>query len=287
MQKIKRLRFKFKYIVFGLLLSYIIMCQSCMTMRMSLKETNAYFDTLKIPFVNKTIAVGNHTIHYIQTGNPENPTLFFMHGSPGSWDAYKQYLADTLLLKRYRIIAIDRPGFGNSDFGQAESLASQSEIIEGFIAQVDNHKPITLIGHSLGGPLIVKMATEKPNNFQRLVILAGAVDPHAETPENWRQILMTKPIRYLIPGALRPANDELWWLKSDLKEMQPFLKNITMDVTIIHGTKDPLVPYSNVAFMRKEFVNARTVNVIAIDKANHFIPWEHFKLIRDVLYQLP
>jgi hypothetical protein len=23
-------------------------------------------------------------------------------------------------------------------------------------------------------------------------------------------------LRYLIPGALRPSNDELWWLKKDL-----------------------------------------------------------------------
>jgi pimeloyl-ACP methyl ester carboxylesterase len=287
MIKTNKRRFRFKYLLFGILLAYVIMCQSCMTMRMNLKETNTYFDTLKIPFVNKTLTVGEHKIHYIETGNSQNPTLFFVHGSPGSWDAYKKYLSDTLLLKKYRMIAIDRPGFGNSDFGNAENLATQSQIIEGFIAQIDNHKPITLIGHSLGGPVIVKMATEKPELFQRLVILAGSVDPHAETKESWREIIKAKPLRYLIPGALRPANDELWWLKGDLFEMQPFLKNITADVTIIHGTKDPLVPYSNVAFMQQQFVNAKTIDVIAIENANHFIPWEHFDLIREVLYKLP
>lgn len=257
-----------------------------MTMRMSLKETNAYFETLKVVFENKTLEVENHKVHYIQTGNSENPTLFFVHGSPGSWDDYKQYLSDSLLFKKYRMIAIDRPGFGNSNFGHAENLAAQSKIIEAFIEKIDNHKPIVLIGHSLGGPVIVKMATEKPTLFKHLIILAGAIDPMAETPELWRQIFMVKPIRYIVPGALRPSNDELWWLKNDLIAMKPNLKKIIGRVTVIHGTKDQLVPYSNMAFINKAFVNAKSITNISIENANHFIIWEHYELIKNTLLGL-
>ena len=285
----KRRLFKFaklKYILFLLLFSYIIICQSCMTMRMTAKETNVYFDTLKVPFISKIITVEKHHLHYIETGNPQSPTLFFIHGSPGSWDAFKQYLSDTILLRKYRMIAIDRPGFGYSDFGTAQNLATQAKIIEEVIAETDNHKPLVLIGHSLGGPVIVKIATDEPEKFAHLVVLAGAVDPRMETRELWRTFIMAKPVRYLVPGALRPSNDELWWLKSDLYDMRPKLKNITCDVTIIHGTKDPLVPYGNVSFMEKRFVNAKSIDVIAINNANHFIPWEHFTLIRDALANL-
>ena len=112
------------------------------------------------------------------------------------------------------------------------------------------------------------------------------MDPNAEKPEKWRSIIKTKPLRYIIPGALRPANDELWWLKEDLFLLKPNLKNITSKVTIIHGTKDPLVPFSNVAFMRREYINVKSLEIIPIENANHFIPWEHFKEIRDVLYKL-
>ncbi len=278
--------FKIKYILLSVLMIYVLTCQSCMTMRMNIKETNSYFDSTKVAFISKKIVVENHLIHYIQTGNSEKPTLFFVHGSPGSWDAYKRYLADTLLLKKYRMIAIDRPGFGYSNFGDAENLETQSKIIEKCIAQIDNHQPIVLIGHSMGGPVIVKMATEKPEAFQHLVILAGAVDPNAEKPEIWRRIIMTQPLRYLIPGALRTCNDELWWLKGDLVTMAPYLKNITADVVIIHGTKDPLVPYQNMGFMNKAFVHAKSIQNISIENANHFIPWEHYDVIRDVLLQL-
>jgi hypothetical protein len=37
---------------------------------------------------------------------------------------------------------------------------------------------------------------------------------------------------HLVPGALRPSNDELWWLK-DLFSLAPELKKITSAVTII------------------------------------------------------
>lgn len=282
----KKSRFPIKYFVLAILLAYIIMCQSCMTMRMTPIETRKYFSDSKVAFESNSLSIGKHHLHYVQTGNRNNPTLFFVHGSPGSWDAFKKYLTDSLLLSKYRMIAVDRPGFGYSDFGDAEDLATQSGLLQQLVAQTDNGKPVTLVGHSLGGPIIVKMATEKPQRFKHLVVLAGAVDPDAETPEIWRSILMKKPIRYLIPGAMRQSNDELWWLKGDLAVMQPQLKNITSAVTIIHGTKDPLVPFTNVAFMQSAFVNAKMIDVVAIDNANHFIPWEHFDLIRDVLYKL-
>jgi pimeloyl-ACP methyl ester carboxylesterase len=64
------------------------------------------------------------------------------------------------------------------------------------------------------------------------------------------------------------------------------LTKVTCPVTIIHGTKDPLVPYSNVAFMESHFVNAKTVRVISIENANHFIPWEHYAIIRNALLDL-
>jgi pimeloyl-ACP methyl ester carboxylesterase len=279
-------KFKKRYIIYFLLFSYILVCQSCMRMRMSFKETKTFFETSKLTFFDKTFDGQDFKIHYIETGKSENPTLFFVHGSPGSWDAYKAYLKDTLLLKRFRMIAIDRPGFGYSNFGQAEDLKTQADRITTFVKSIQNGKQIALIGHSMGGPVIVKMATQNPSLYQHLVILAGAIDPEAEKPEKWRSFIMKKPIRYLIPGALRPANDELWWLKQDLIDMKHDLKKITSRVTIIHGTKDPLVPYSNVAFMNREFINTNTTKIISIPNANHFIPWEHYDEIRNVLLNL-
>lgn len=282
-----KLKFSKKRIVFILFCGYLIFCQSCMRMRMTPKETTEYFSKTNIPFTDSTFKISEeHKLHYIETGDRTKPTLFFIHGSPGSWDAYKTYLSDLDLQKKYRLIAIDRPGFGYSNFGNAEDLETQANLILSFIQSKYNNQPITLIGHSLGGPVAVKLATKKPKLFKNLVILAGAIDPKAETPEEWRVIFMVKPIRYIVPGAFRPANDELWWLKEDLKVMKPQLNRITSNVIIIHGTKDPLVPFSNVAFMEKEFVNARKIETIPIENANHFILWEHYDIIKKSLMNL-
>lgn len=278
--------FKIKYILFGLLFSYVLFCQSCMMMRTSSKKTKDFFDKAQIGFVDKNAIVDDHTLHYIQTGSENKPTLVFIHGSPGNWDAYKNYLIDTLLLQKYRMISVDRPGFGNSEFGAAQDLKTQSLWLRDFLKMVDNKQAVALVGHSMGGPLIVKMATEETTRYKHLIILAGSVDPNAEKPEKWRYLIKMKPIRYLIPGAMRPANDELWWLKQDLVDMEPFLKNITCDVPIIHGTKDRLVPYSNVAFMKREFVNAKSIHIISIEDADHFIPWSDFGTIRKALLEL-
>ena len=283
---LSKFTFKKRYLAYVFLFSYFIICQSCMTLRFSKNETIAFFAASKTDFVDKTSTINGYKIHYIATGSTANPTLFFVHGSPGSWNAYKEYLSDSLLLKKFRMIAIDRPGFGYSDFGEAQNLRKQAEIIAAFIKTIENKKPVILVGHSLGGPMVAKLAADHPIWYKQVVILAGSLDPKAENPEKWRTVIKAVPLRYLIPGALRPSNDELWWLKKDLIQLEPELTKITAAVTIIHGTKDDLVPFKNVAFMKKQFVNASTIDTVIIEKANHFIPWSHYQLIRNVLLNI-
>jgi pimeloyl-ACP methyl ester carboxylesterase len=254
---------------------------------MSSKKTTEFFSKSSTVFKDVNYKISEiHQIHYIETGDSTKPTLLFLHGSPGSWDAYKKYLSDLDLQKKHRLIAIDRPGFGYSNFGEAENLEAQANLILPFIQSKNNNQSITLIGHSMGGPVAVKLATKNPKLFKNLVILAGAIDPKAENPENWRPILMAKPIKYLIPGAFRPSNEELWWLKEDLKIMKSQVYKITSNVIIIHGTEDSLVPFSNVAFMEKEFINAQKIETIPIEKADHFIPWSHYEIIKKSLLNL-
>lgn len=286
MRRIIRFKIRKRYIALAVVASYVVFCQACMTMRTTAREAKTFFTEAKVNYTDSTAIIGGNPIHFIETGQADRPTLFFIHGSPGSWNAFQKYLSDSLLLKKYRMIAIDRPGFGYSDFGRAEDLQTQSDWISAFIGQKRNGKPLVLIGHSLGGPVVAKLAAMHPDWYDHLVILSGAVDPNAEKPEKWRYYLMLKPVRYLIPGALRPSNDELWYLKKDLAELAPELKKITAPVTIVHGTKDKLVPFENVSFMVREFSGAKSIDVIAIEDANHFIPWEHFDAIRKALLAL-
>jgi pimeloyl-ACP methyl ester carboxylesterase len=232
------------------------------------------------------VKVGDVTLHYVKTGSEKLPTLFFIHGSPGSWDAYKGYLADTSLLKYFRVIAIDRPGFGYSDFGTAYHLPEQAALIYQIVRKEYNGQPLHLIGHSLGGPVVVKLAQDHPEAYASLTILAGSISPYEEPKEKWRSIFVDNPLKYLIPGAFRTCNTEIWYFKKDLYMMDSGYDKLKMPVTFIHGDQDPLVTVRNVAYGKLKLADHKNIKVIIIPGANHFIPWEHFDIIEKHLLTL-
>ena len=268
------------------MLGYLLFAHSCMTMRSSSKKTKSYFTAAGVDFIDSIAHIDGRDIRYVETGKTDGATLIFVHGSPGGWDAWQSYLSEPDFINNYRVIAPDRPGFGYSNFRKSLNLTDQAILLNRFIERISNGKPITLIGHSYGGPLIVKMALENPKLFNNLVILAGALDPAAEKPEKWRKPLTWFPLKYLVPGALKPSNDELWMLKQDLMALKPELSTLDKRVVIIHGTDDKLVPYSNVPFMEKEFVNVTDLEVITLENERHFIVWDRETLIKKKLIEL-
>lgn len=275
------------FIVLGIILfAWLVCAQSCMKFHISDVDAKKQFTEAGVPIQLGDVDVDGFTMHYAKTGNDSFPTLFFVHGSPGSWDAFSQYLKDKDLLSKYRMISIDRPGFGGSEFGKAKDLEEQSKLISPLLTFFNNHKPVYIIGHSLGGPMAVRLVADNPGYFSGLVLLAGSVDPSEEKPEKWRPVLFKTPLKFLVPGAFRPSNEELWYLKKDLKILKNDFSKITCPVYIVHGDKDDMVPVGNAAYAKQMLVNAKKVVTIILPGANHFIPWQHYKEIKEVLMKL-
>ena len=265
---------KISLIILAVLMCWVILAQSCLKMRISDDQAKKEFAEKGLSLVTKTIVVNNFNLHYAITGNDSFPTLFFIHGSPGSWDAFKQYLEDPDLLKKYRMVSIDRPGFGYSQFGEAKNLIEQSSIISPLINTLKNGKPFYIIGHSLGGPLAVQIAADNPDNIYGMVLLAAAVDHQEEPTEKWRGFLYNTPFQYLLPGAFRPSNTEIWYLKKDLIPLVDQFAKITCKVWIVHGDKDNFVSVGNAEYAKKMLINAKSVHITILNGAPHFIPWE-------------
>jgi len=288
--RVQQHRMKRKRTIFIIVLLFfifwLVQAQRTMKFREPDDQAKKEFRDLGIVLTTSTIRVQNFHLHFAQVGADTMPTLFFVHGSPGSWNVFKRYLQDTELLRQYRMISVDRPGFGYSEFGNAKNLEEQSAIISHLLASIQNGKPIFLIGHSLGGPLIVKLYIDNPGIVSGLIILAGSLDPNAEKSEWWRPILYKTPLNYFVPGAWRPSNEELWYLKKDLKRLDQYLEEVTCAVWLVHGTKDDLVPFSNVTYAKRKFIHAEKVDVEVLPNANHFIPWTHFEEIKKLLLGL-
>ena len=264
-----------------------VLLHSCMTFRMSSQEIDDYFASRNITATQHSYSIGTREIHYVRSGDEKRPLVLFIHGSPGSLSAFIHFLADSSLMHQNMLITTDRPGFGYSNFGIGEgSLVRQSEILKPILEEYKNNRPVILVGHSLGGPLIARMAIDYPDLVDGLIIVAGSIDPTLEPNETWfRAPLATPFLSWILPRSFRASNEEIYHLKPELEKMLPLWSSITCPVIVIQGGKDSLVPAKNADFARRMLINAPVEFVIKEDM-DHFVPWSNPELIHDAIVKI-
>lgn len=264
-----------------------ILFHSCMTFRMSEKEVNSYFQSKNINGSRRHYTTQKKTIYYAQAGDESKPLVLFVHGSPGSLSAFIDFLGDTALTNNALVITADRPGFGHSNFGIAEpSLEKQAAALKPILEKYQTNKPTILIGHSLGGPVIARIAIDYPELVDGLVLVAASIDPELEPNEVWfRAPLATPFLSWILPRSFRASNEEIYQLKPELENMIPLWAEIKCPVVVIQGGKDSLVPPGNADFAKKMITNA-PVELVIQEDMNHFVPWTNPELIRQAILQL-
>ncbi len=287
MHRYKKYMRRILFYSIGLIAIWILLSQ-CFIMkeRWSDKKASQVFKSKDVPLqMHDTIINGSH-LHYAVCGPDTLPTLVFIHGSPGSWMHYMKYMWDSSMRKQFRIVAVDRPGFGYSSFGKAMHLQAQSNMILPILQKLKTDKPMFLVGHSMGGPVVVKMAADNPTLFKEVVIVAGAIDVGQEKTETWRKIMNVRPFYWALPGAFGPSNTELLYLKKDLISLQNDFAKITCNVLFVHGDKDTWVPIKNIAYGKKMMINAASISADTLQGADHQIPWKNRDELRNILLKL-
>jgi pimeloyl-ACP methyl ester carboxylesterase len=264
----------------------MLLMDSCMQFRMSKTEIDQFFKGKMYPGIEHSYYVGKQKINYLISGNDSLPLVLFVHGSPGSLSAFIDFMDDTVLLTKTQMISVDRPGFGASNFGYAEpSLVKQCEEIKPILDKHKNNRPVYLVGHSLGGPIIARMAMDYPDLVDGLIFIAASVDPDLEPYEWFRAPLATPFLKWMLPRSIRASNDEIYQLEPQLNQMLPMWPKITCPVIFIQGMQDDLVPAANAEFAKKMLVNA-PYEAVMVSDMNHFIPWSRPVLITDAILKL-
>lgn len=227
-----------------------------------------------------THSVESRRLAGVTTGNQCDIAVLFIHGAPGDWKAWGDYLAEPALTDRADMIAIDRPGFGDSDPGQRLlSLEDQAKVILEGARQV--HKgPFVLVGHSYGGPVQFQIAMDYPDDVAGMVVLAGAVDPVLQASRWYHYLADTWLAAQILPEALDVTTDEMLSLPEELVNQRDGLSAIEHPVTVIQGEKDWLVPQGNEDYIANHLTNAE-IKIIRIAGQGHFLPWEQYDLVRD------
>lgn len=228
-------------------------------------------------------------IHAIGIAEADSlPLALFVHGSPGSADAYLSFLADTGLSRRFRLLSIDRPGFGYTQgFGKPErSMEKQAAGVKAVADSLAPGQKVLLVGHSLGGPVIARFAMDYPERTAGLVLVAASVDPALEPHPWWQSAIDPPPLKWLIPKSLWASNAEIRPLEGELKKMLPLWERIDCPVRILHAQDDRLVPVANVDFMQRVLVRSPDLKADVLPRGDHFILWSRTDLVGQALIDL-
>ncbi len=268
------------------LIAWLLLAPRFFTFRISDDAARLIFARQGLLVKTECIKVNGKDIHFVMVGSDTLPTLVFLHGSPSAWNAFIDYMKDPELLKHFRMVSIDRPGFGYSNFGHAMTLPEQSEQILPLFSIINNNKPVYLAGHSLGGPLLIKMAAEAPNEFSGIMLISGSVDPDLEPKERWRFFMEEFPLRNFLPGAFKPSNTELIYFKKDVINLEKEFEKVKCAVYLVHGEKDSWVPAGNVDYAIKKLVHASKIETVILSGGTHFIPWTRKKEITAELIRM-
>lgn len=289
--KIRRILKFSMYILLALLLIWIIAVQAgCMAMRTSDREwTKKLYEkgqSAAPRFIDVPAPTGR-SIHAVCVMAADSmPWVLFLHGSPGSSDAFLDYLADTTLSNHANLVAIDRAGFGYSDFGTPEtSLQRQAQDVKAVADFIAPGHQLFLAGHSLGSPVIVRFAMDFPDLTAGIINVAGSVDPSLEPHPWWQKFLDVPPGKWLIPKSFWVSNHEIRYLEAELETMKPLWNKIRCPMHIIHAKNDRLVDVGNVEFCKRMLTNA-PFEVTLLEKGDHFILWSRKDLIRNAVLKM-
>ena len=154
------------------------------------------FANLKdFPYEPRYVEINSARVHYIDEGAGE--VILCLHGEP-TW-AYLYRKMIPILAAAHRVVAMDFIGFGRSDkFTEREDYTFEMHrsTIAAFIQKLDL-TGITAVVQDWGGILGLRVATEIPERFARLVIMNTGLPtgdvPATEGFMKWRTYATTTP----------------------------------------------------------------------------------------------
>ncbi len=230
------------------------------------------------PVVHRYRTLDNRTIRFIETPAADTgagqrlPVVLFVHGAPSSLSFFNKFFHDTALTKRARLISVDRPGYGYSDFGRVEtSVMKQAKMLQPLIDRYKNAPYLMLVGSSYGGSLSARLAMNNPGVIDHVLFVSSALGPGLERIYPISPIIDSPLLRWVVPPLLRLANDEKLAHRKALEEILPDWGKITAGITMLHGKLDELVYPSNITFAQKHLTNARFRQFILPDNRHDIV----------------
>ena len=236
--------------------------------------------------MNRTINGIN--INYEEKG--EGELIVLLHG----WGSNIKLFANLidLLSKKYKVVAMDMPGFGESqEPPSAWCVDDYADFVIEFLKAYNTDK-VMLLGHSFGGRVIIKLNSREnlPFEITKVILVdsAGILPPKSNKKSfrtRWykfcRTILATKLMQKIAPEALEKLRVKYGsadyvaasplmrqvLVKTVNEDLSHLLPKVKQEVLLIFGRNDDATPITDGQRMEKEMPNA---GLAVIENAGHF-----------------
>ena len=227
----------------------------------------------------RPLAVGRRTVNAALAG--AGPPIVLVHGLGGTWRYW--YRTIDALQDRFRVVALDVPGFGRSDNLDPFTIEGAGDILLAAWEAAGVERPL-LVGHSMGGAIAASLAARRPSAVGRLVLVCAAgfrrlsarraafMLPISRVALRnlpwWEERAVTRLpsrrflFRYVVadPAALNP-DDARMLLRGAAQgrqtaaatravlaaDLRPAVRGLSMPLTVIWGERDAVVPAADAA----------------------------------------
>lgn len=239
-------------------------------------------------------------INYTDKG--QGDLVVLLHGWGSNITLFENMI--NLLSVKYRVVAMDMPGFGDSEEPKEPwCVDDYVDFVLEFLKKYSFDK-VTFLGHSFGGRVIIKLCSRKlPFEIEKVILVDSAgVKPEKTTAQKVKQTAykMTKKVyssnafQKMFPSALenlRRKNGSADYnaaspvmrqtlvkvVNEDLCDLMP---NVKCPALLIWGKNDDATPLSDGEKMEKLMPEAA---LVAFDNAGHYSFLEQQILFNRVL----
>lgn len=197
----------------------------------------------------KTMQINGIQLAYQEEPDPnrERP-LVLVHGLGLSSGSFRRLLP--VLVPDFYVIAPDLPGAGGS--AQPPTPPGVDALVDTLVVWLDKLglQRVDLLGHSLGGQVVARLAAEHPDRVNRLVLVSCTPDPSA--PHAWQNALrlardgLIEPFEVITQAAGDYLKATLWmeWhtLKKALRsDTEDTARRIPVPTLVVRGERDPVI----------------------------------------------
>lgn len=171
---------------------------------------------------SRQVDVGGFALNVHEAGPEDGTPLVLLHGGgPGAsaWSNFGRNLP--VLASRFRVIAVDQPGFGHSDKPEIEGqfFTFSADALARLFDALGVERA-HLVGNSLGGGTAVRFALRHPKRAGRLVLMApGGLNLGVLSPDP------TEGIKKLYAFAAPPGPSK--------EKLADFLRTLVHDASLV------------------------------------------------------